>query len=136
MLYLDWDQTHTIGCNISIGTPGNWGFNILGELGSGTPYTPSAPLGRIPIADENSERKPWRHNVDLVAYKTFQYRKMILSLILDIRNVFNQRNHLYVNNSTGRADTWLSPNVTADFALDPTNFSPPRNVRVGFEISF
>jgi outer membrane receptor protein involved in Fe transport len=136
MLYLDWDQTHSIACNLNIGIPGNWGVNIIGELGSGLPYTPSGPLGRIWIADENSERKPMSHNVDIVAYKAFRFHRINLSLILDIRNLFNQRNHVYVYNSTGRGDTWLSPNVTDDFALDPSNFSAPRHVRLGFEIGF
>jgi len=136
LLYLDWDQTHTVGLNVNIGVPNSWGVNIIGELGSGTPYTPSGALGRIPIADENSERKPTTHNVDIVAYKTFRFGKVRFSTILDIRNVFNQRNHLYVYSSTGRGDVALAPNTTDDFIKDPSNFSPPRNIRLGFEIRF
>ena len=93
-------------------------------------------MGRIPIADENSERKPITHNVNIVAYKMFKISKLKLSFILDVRNVFNQRNHLYVYNSTGRSDISLSPNVTEDWMKDPSNFGAPRNIRLGLDVSF
>ena len=51
LIKLNWDQNHTINVTFSYASEDNWGFSLIGQYGSGFPYTPSfsIPLSTLLI---------------------------------------------------------------------------------------
>jgi len=142
---LDWDQTHTLNFTVTVSKPRDWGFSLLGKIGSGLPYTPTRDAIRVDA--ENSERKPSNIEVDLHAHKDFYLSdKMHMVLFLKIYNLFDRLNELYVYSDTGRATYALYPNTDHgdefgrhyldDYLTRPTYYSGPRSVRLGIQMGF
>ncbi|MFZ5515987.1 MAG: TonB-dependent receptor [Candidatus Zhuqueibacterota bacterium] len=142
---LDWDQTHTLNFSVTVSKPKDWGFSLLGRIGSGLPYTPTRDAIRVDA--ENSERKPSNIEVDLHAHKDFYLSdKMHMVLFLKIYNLFDRLNELYVYSDTGRATYALYPNTDHgdefgrhyldDFLTRPGYYSGPRSVRLGVQMGF
>ncbi|MDZ7262812.1 MAG: TonB-dependent receptor, partial [candidate division KSB1 bacterium] len=71
---LDWDRTHSLNFSITAGRPEQYSISLIGRLGSGLPYTPTAQ--NIRTAVENSERRPFFMTVDLYAYKNFKFMNL------------------------------------------------------------
>lgn len=145
LVYLDWDQRHTLNASVTLRPGQTWGASFNAQLGSGLPYTPSAISGER-IAFENSDRKPPRSSVDFRAYKTFQLTKSIdVTLLCNIYNMFDTRNERYVYNSTGRAtydletqdvDEEQNFNTLSEYLKRPHWYSAPRQVKLGMELNF
>lgn len=57
MRYVDWDQRHTAVLVLNR-TNNKWSYSLMGEFGSGLPYT-------LEGEDSNSHRAPWRTVFDL-----------------------------------------------------------------------
>jgi hypothetical protein len=107
------------------------------------PYTPTQQ--NIRTAVENSERKPLFHNVDIYLYKQFDVERFGFSLFLRVFNLFDQKNHLEVYTSTGRADysleakqtgTIFGVNSLSDFIVRPDFYSAPRQIIAGIRLEF
>jgi hypothetical protein len=143
--YLDFDQRHKIAIDLNFNIPPNSGWQVMGldlfsnlnlnfiiKANSGLPYTPYVdPTVRI---DVNSARKPWTSTVDLRALKTIPLGAMSLGLFLEITNLFNTENVLYVYPRTGKPfDTGLSGLVgsSPDADHNPTYVGPPRIIKIG-----
>ncbi|HIA23229.1 MAG TPA: TonB-dependent receptor, partial [Candidatus Marinimicrobia bacterium] len=62
-----WDQPHTLNVRFDYQHPKGFGLNVLGNMGSGLPYTPTDARGRY-IADENSGRMPYTAIFDAKVY--------------------------------------------------------------------
>jgi outer membrane receptor protein involved in Fe transport len=146
--YLDFDQRHKIALNLNFNIPNNSGLDIFGmdllsnfnmnilvKANSGLPYTPYVdPTVRIDI---NSGRKPWTSTVDLRAVKTIPFGALSGALVLEITNLFNAENVVYVYSRTGKPfDTGLSGLVgsSPDADHNPTYVGPPRIIKMGFQI--
>ena len=85
----------------------------------------------------NSARKPWTSTVDLRALKTIPLGVMSLGLFLEITNLFNTENVVYVYSRTGKPfDTGLSGLVgsSPDADHNPNYVGPPRIVKMGLQI--
>ncbi|MDP2364543.1 MAG: TonB-dependent receptor, partial [Ignavibacteria bacterium] len=146
--FLDFDQRHKIALNLNFNIPNNCGINILGmdllsnfnfnvllKANSGLPYTPYVdPTVRI---DVNSGRKPWTSTVDLRAIKTIPIGGVSAALFLEITNLLNTENVLYVYSRTGKPfDTGLSGLVgsSPDADHNPAYVGPPRIIKMGVQI--
>jgi len=145
LVFLDWDQRHTINASIQMRPGENWGFSMNARYGSGLPYTPASINGDR-IAFENSDRKPARYNVDLRAYRRFKLTTgMQLTLLCNVYNLFDTKNENYVFDSTGRAtydletqnvDEQQNFNTLSEYMKRPQYYSAPRQVKIGAELSF
>ncbi len=174
---LDFDQRHKLSMNIDYRiaqgegpSMGGWrvleysGINLLYNVASGTPYTPTfvynevtlAAVSSTPSGPLNSRYGPWTSNLDLKATKGFMLAGLNLDASLWVLNVFNTRNPVTVYSSSGTADAtnWLSTEDGRDFinnsnaaGLDgeafyrlaennPNLYANPRLVRFGLRAHF
>lgn len=146
--YLDFDQRHKISLNLNFNIPDNSGLDIFGidllsnfnlnvlvKANSGLPYTPYVdPTVRIDI---NSGRKPWTSTVDLRAVKTIPFGLVSAAFVLEITNLLNTENVVYVYSRTGKPfDTGLSGLVgsSPDADHNPAYVGPPRIIKMGVQI--
>jgi len=142
----------------------NSGLNLLFNVASGTPYTPTqvfnevtlAAVSNIPSGPLNSRYGPWSLDMDLKATREFHARGLRLEAYAWVLNVLNQKNPTAVYTSSGSPATtdWLGTNEGQGFlstaagrgvdgaALyglaenDPTIYSNPRLVRFGLRTNF
>jgi len=151
-VFLDWDQTHTLNGSINIGKMNSWNVTLVGKLGTGLPYTPSL-MDQQYYLKTNSDRKPTRLTVDMLADKTFALGSIDLTIFLRIYNLFDAKNERYVYNDTGRANYSLEqkrfggptdelaqriPGIqpTSEYFNRPNYYYPPREVRIGVSLDF
>ena len=148
LVKLNWDQAHTVNATFSYSSPDDWGFSLIGQFGSGFPYTPVSSLDLSTLLT-NSELKPNSLNVDMRAYKDFNLGGIRLSLFTRIYNLFDIRNQVNVYNDSGTADftneeyqrrTDDNPdklvNTLDEYYRNPTYYSEPRRVELGATLFF
>jgi len=148
LYYLDWDRTHVFNASGTYTIPENEGPSIFGsqifdnmdfslilKASSGSPYTPS---GRdIGFVEKNSLRQPGLYNIDFMIGKEFEFSgNFRLRLFAEILNLTDQRNILYVYGDTGDPDYTTVGNSSVEYMQDPSNYGPPRSVRLGFTMRF
>jgi len=158
---LGFDRSHTLTSTVSLSQPNDWAVSMIGYLRTGTPYTPSFPANVVPITfTQNSDRQPMQWNLDLKLEKFFRIEPFDLSVFVQVDNVFDVENELYVYANSGRAlynlSQTLQPELLADlrnrivrgdpgmipvdgvdnYYANPGNVSTPRLVRVGASIVF
>ena len=113
----------------------NFNLNLIVKANSGLPFTPYVdPTVRIDI---NSGRKPWTSTVDLRAIKTIPFGVVSAALFLEITNLLNTENVVFVYSRTGKPfDTGLSGLVgsSPDADHNPVYVGPPRIIRMGVQI--
>lgn len=139
---LDWDRRHQLNASSSFLTKSNWVLTILGEYGSGFPYTPSKSNERIGLV--NSDRKPTYVNFDMYASKSFTIKGTNASVFARIYNLFDTQNETEVYNDTGRAFPNLQfqtgipqgLNTKDEYLFRPDFYSAPRRVTIGLNLSF
>ncbi len=131
---LAWDQPHTLTFNVFVGYS-SWGVNLIGDVGSGLPYTPQDPRGSV-IGEINSGRQPWTATADVRAFKSLRLGSMKTTFFVDITNLFNKRNILNVFNNSGKPDFSTNPNTSPENMHRPHYFGPMRRVTVGLEVGF
>lgn len=149
LIKLNWDQTNTVNVTFSYANENNWGFSLIGQYGSGYPYTPTLSQN-VSTLLINSELKPSSANVDMRLYKDFiiadDFR---LSLFGRIYNLFDIRNEVNVYNDSGTADFTIDEfskrnddnpdklvNTLDEYYRNPTFYSEPRRVEVGATFFF
>ncbi len=148
LIKLNWDQTHTINATFSYASEDNWGFSLIGQYGSGFPYTPTTSLNLSTLLS-NSELKPSSTNVDLRAYKDFVFGDFRLSLFTRVYNLFDIKNEVDVYKDSGTADFTIDEflrrhdgnpdklvNTLDEYYRNPNFYSEPRRVEVGATIFF
>ncbi|HOJ19178.1 MAG TPA: TonB-dependent receptor [Ignavibacteriaceae bacterium] len=153
VIYLPWDQTHTLNATISFGVPNDWNLSLIGQLGTGLPYTPTLYEQQV-LLRTNSSRRPSTANVDLLAEKMFNYMGIKFSVFLKIFNLFDTLNERLVYGDTGRstytlqlmqggvksaqnlADRVEGIHSTEDYFSRPNYYYPPREVRLGMSLEF
>ena len=148
LIKLNWDQTHTINATFSYASDDDWGFSLIGQYGSGFPYTPSSSLNLSTLLT-NSELKPSSANVDMRAYKDFVFGDFRLSLFARVYNLFDIKNEVNVYNDSGTAEFTINEflrrnddnpdklvNTLDEYYRDPSFYSEPRRVEIGATIFF
>ncbi len=101
----DFDQTHILTIVGVWRLPRNWQIGGRFRLVSGNPYTPvvgavadASQGGYQPILGaRNSSRMPTFHQLDLRIDKGWVWRRLQLSLYVDVQNVYNQQNTEFWN---------------------------------------
>ncbi len=141
---LNWDRRHSLNLTLTLGNPGDYIASIIGQLGSGLPYTPALQNQRTGF--ENSDNKPMFFNVDLYITKYFKLFGRELSVFLKVYNLFDRLNELDVFTDTGSAATTLEltraqepprgDNTLAQFFTRPDFYSSPRQILLGASLSF
>jgi outer membrane receptor protein involved in Fe transport len=144
LIPLNWDQRSTLNLSATVGIPGDWTVGLIFQYGSGTPYTEDAQVSKG-VRFENGGTKPAFYNLDLKADKRIEVFGLDMNLFLLAYNVLDIRNELNVFPTTGRANADLNTrtagpvlglNTIDEYLADPTRYSAPREVRVGFSLSF
>lgn len=158
---LSFDRTHTINGVLTLSKGDNWLISAIGSLQSGTPYTPSVPSSITPVQFEiNSERRSWIKNLDLRLEKFFTPMDLRFSVFMEVRNVFDIKNELFVHTNTGHSLTDLQESINPNrfnnlretIDANPRDFfstafldnfykredwlSKPREVRMGMTFRF
>ena len=152
---LGFDQRHMISSTVTLSRPGNWGLSVIGQFGTGYPYTPTLidqKIDQLP----NQERKPTQMKLDAHLFKDFQFGNGArLRLFGKVFNVLDRLNERFVFNDTGRATYSLSdqrglfssweravqlglPGVHSleEYDNRPSYYSAPREIRIGATLSF
>jgi outer membrane receptor protein involved in Fe transport len=150
---LNWDQTHTLNGVVTFGGDRDWTFTIVGNLGTGLPYSPQLYEQQIYLKT-NSGRKPLQTNVDLLIDKSFILYSTTLTIFLKVYNLFDTKNESFVYDDTGRAtysleETKGGPQATnaiseeypaiksaTEYFNRPNYYSAPREVRVGLTLEY
>lgn len=158
---LSFDRTHTLNGTITLSQSNNWLASIIGELRGGTPYTPSVPSSIQPVEFvQNSDRRPWITNVDLRLEKFFDIKMGMFSVFLQVENVLDTKNEIFVHTNTGSSlnnlEETINPtlfnNLRRTITRNPDDFFPvafldnfyqredwlsePRQVFLGMMFSF
>ncbi len=131
---LSWDQRHTFKATASLALPWDFTFNLFAQYHSGRPYTnyPTA-TGFEPVSQkafsQNNSRMPRYFNLDLRATQRLKFDwwpNSLISLYLDVRNVFNENNVKWID-SNGRIGGELS---------DPGGYYIGRRTTLGMQVDF
>lgn len=148
LYYLNFDRTHVFnasGTYLILENEGpelfgsyifeNMDISLIARASSGTPYTPG---GRdVGFVVRNSLRQPGNYNIDVMIGKEFEFRsKFRLRIFAEILNLTDHRNILYVYRDTGEPDFTFEGALSPEYMQDPSNFGPPRSIRLGFTFRF
>jgi len=153
--FLDWDQTHTLNTSVTLHPTPTWNIGLIGQIGSGLPYTPSTldPAIQLPGGQwDNVGRKPLRWQLDALITKSFNLAGIRWVAIVKAFNIFNQLNENQVHSISGHAgpNAYL-PEVAkkryyrlakvgeftrneADY--NPTWYSRPFFIQFGLQVGF
>lgn len=174
---LDFDQRHKLSINgdftLEKGQGPQWGgmrpfenlgVNVLFNIASGTPFTPTQPYNELTLAAVtalvagplNSRYGPWTQTLDFKITRGFDLQRTRLDAFFWVINAFDNENAIAVFTSSGSAKTtgWLNTDpgraylATAEangqdglglYRLaegDPNLYGTPRLVRFGARMSF
>jgi outer membrane receptor protein involved in Fe transport len=145
LVYLDWDQRHTINGSLLFKLPYQINLSFIGEYGSGLPYTPSN-VNLVGGGFENSARRPQQMNVDMRVTKSFTMAGRELTFSANVYNLLDIRNEVNVYTDTGRSGYSLIQTYTAEdpnwnynsleeYMNRPSYYSSPRQIRIGVSTS-
>ncbi|MDP8228389.1 MAG: hypothetical protein P9M15_02935 [Candidatus Electryoneaceae bacterium] len=134
--------------------PGGWNLNLMWNLRSGLPYTPTDASGTLIEGHYMSERTEWTDVMDLNFTKYFMLGQWKTSLWLEVRNLFNKNNVLHVDDNYGRVGNpnsfdsytgevgWVNDSVSPNYVQNPfagpnpEAWDNPRYVRIGLGLEF
>jgi outer membrane receptor protein involved in Fe transport len=109
MVPLGFTRSHTLNSSLIFGKANNWTASAIGNIWTGTPYTPSLPSSLAPTAFEvNSDNRPLYTNVDLRLEKFFKLNLLRFSVFLQVFNLFDTINERFIHTNTGRSLTNLN----------------------------
>lgn len=143
---LAWDQRHTLNLTASYAAA-TWGASLIGQFGSGTPYTPRRSTD-ITALLTNAQTKPSFLNVDARAYYEIPIDPFRVVTFLRVFNLFDIRNETNVFDDTGRAGfttdyaraAQANPsqivNTLDEWFRRPTHYSEPRRIEFGVNLEF
>ncbi len=141
---LDWDQRSTLNITANVGVPGDWTFGLIFSYGSGSPYTEDQTISNG-VRFENGGTKPASMNLDLRADKHFKVFGLDINTFLWVYNVLDIHNEWGVYGTTGRANRDLNTqyassgtrnNTIDEYVMNPSMYSSPRQLRLGFSFGF
>jgi outer membrane receptor protein involved in Fe transport len=131
---MSWDQRHTVKGVISVKLPWQMSVNAVGQWHTGRPYTSyptSTGFEKIEGGRflQNNARMPEYANLDLKVEQELRppwWAEAVVKLYLDVRNVFDRKNLVWVD-SNGRVGGELD---------DPSGYAIGRRTAVGVQIEF
>jgi outer membrane receptor protein involved in Fe transport len=141
---LDWDQRSTLNIALTLGTPGSWNVGVIAQYGSGWPYTEDTRVSQG-LRFENGGTKPATFNIDLRAEKTFSLEGFNFTVFALVYNLLDTKNEYNVDPASGRtnvdlytyqAGTMYSLNTIDQYVNNPSNYSSPRQIRLGMTVDF
>lgn len=153
VIYLPWDQTHTLNSTISLGKVDNWNVSVIGKLGTGLPYTPELTQQQL-FVRTNSGRRPSTAIVDLLAEKTVKLFDFNAVFFVKVFNLLDTLNERLVYQDTGRSTYTLEQHrggtkstdelagrvdgfhTSEEYFHRPNYYYPPREVRLGVSLEF
>lgn len=147
LYYLDFDKTHMVNASVSFTIPKGEGpvvfdknifesldISIIGRASSGYPYTPG---GRdVGFVVKNSLRQPSSYSIDLLIGKEISISPVRLRIFAEVLNLTDKRNVLYVYRDTGDPDFTFEGGHSREYMQDPSNYGPPRTIRLGASVKF
>jgi hypothetical protein len=141
---LDWDRRHQLNARVSVGTPvsGAGLFSVVGQVGSGLPYTPARAGQRLGV--RNSARMPALATFDLFYSRGVQAWGLAPSLFVRIYNLLDTQTVRTVYAETGRTTPNLRDftgepaglNTLDEFITRPDFYAPPRQIQIGATLQF
>ncbi|MBN1542112.1 TonB-dependent receptor [candidate division KSB1 bacterium] len=143
---LDWDQKHTVNASFSYAAK-SYGLSLIGQWGSGLPYTPRNSQDVTSLLT-NNQRKKAAYNIDLRAYKDLRIGTGTLTVFTRVFNLFDTLNEVNVYNDSGQADFTIDQpiaesqnplqliNTLEQWFTNATHYSEPRRVELGVTYSF
>ncbi|MBN2414563.1 TonB-dependent receptor [bacterium] len=150
LIPMSWDQRHTFNLTIGYNTAA-YGATMTGYYNSGSPYTWSpvseSMLSRVNLYPNNAAA-PSRFSVDLAGYYNIPIPGPFKAkLVLNVYNLFDTLNEVWVNAETGRAytaiirDTDIAAhhsdfNTFEDVVQNPSMYASPRLIKAGLELMF
>ena len=115
---LNWDQTLTLNASANLGRVNNWSVGFISQVASGQPYTPVFLDPNLDFPDnefDNALKKPLLFTFDLTAEKRLNIGRLSYGIRIQVENVFNYLNELYVDSVSGRSGQIIRlPVVQAD----------------------
>jgi outer membrane receptor for ferrienterochelin and colicin len=147
LYYLDFDQTHVFNAIGTFSIPAgegpvlfgktifdNMDFNFIFKANSGYPYTPGGRDAALVI--KNSLRDPAEYSLDLLFGKEFKVIDNVrLRIFAEILNLTNHRNVIFVYTDTGSPD-YTQGSHSLEYMRDPSNYGPPRSIKLGASVKF
>ena len=130
---MSWDQTHVLNYGVDYRHPKGFGVNIIGNYGSGLPYTPTDARGR-PIDEPYSARMPSTAIVNMRAYYDLPLKLANLRLYADIDNVLDNSNVNNVFTDTGTPTESTNPNTSPMWMYRPYYWKAPRHIELGITV--
>lgn len=150
LIPMDWDQSHILNASLYLSYDG-WGASLLARYGTGLPYTPSvtqytADRGITSGLLRNSRYRPSQFSLDLKVDKSFNLMGVDMVAFIKIFNLLDSKIAVNVFGDTGQPDFTTEtqnvgedsnrPNTVEEYIKYPYHYGEPRNVQLGFEISF
>jgi len=162
LVALDFDRRHVINATVGLTDPDNFTVGLIGNIQTGSPYTPELPSELSPILYlQNSAYQKIQWNVDLKIEKFFKFGSLSYSVFLQVDNLLDIENEYAVYASSGRAlsnveqvinkiefndiKKRINRNDPGLFGIEqidnyytqrPERVSRPREVRLGLSIIF
>jgi len=101
---LPFDRSHVLNGTFALNQPNDWAASLICNVQTGTPYTPSVPLdARVAGYIQNSANRPVQWNVDLKLEKFFKFGDFTYSIFLQVQNLFDVENQIYVWSNSGQS---------------------------------
>ena len=148
LIPMDWDQNHLLNASLYFGYDG-WGASFLARYGTGLPYSPETTLATAERGISsgllrNSRYRPYQFSIDLKLDKSFNLMGLDLNAFIKIFNLLDNKTTVKVFGDTGQPDFTTEqiqfdanrPNTVEEYIKYPDHYGEPRNVQLGFEISF
>ena len=141
---LNWDQRSTLNLSFTVGKPEDWNVGVIFSYGSGFPYTEDTRVSGG-LRFENGGFKPSSFNIDMTAEKSISLSDVHFTLFALVYNLLDTRNEVNVNSASGRANIDLYTyqagaivglNTIQQYLNNPTSFSAPRQIRLGFRVDY
>ena len=141
---LNWDQRHTLNASVTVGDGFDWSIGLIAQYGTGFPYTEDVTVSNN-VRFENGGVKPATFSLDLRAEKNFHFGPVNLTFFTLVYNLLDNKNEYGVDATSGRANrhVFQSPaqpiigmNTVAQYLNNPSNFSAPRQIRIGASIYY
>ncbi len=159
---LSFDRLHVLNATLALTEPNDWTAGFIFNLQTGTPYYPVLPSNLVSISyTQNSGNQPLQWNVNFKLEKFIDFSSLKTSIFLQVDNLFDTENELFVYPSSGRAlsnveqiqnalefqniktrinrgDPGLVPlsQIENYYSHRPERVSRPREVRLGFSLLF
>ena len=143
----NWDRRHVLNANVSLQIPDREGpalfggyplensvWNIVLRAATGRPYTPG---GRdVGFVEKNSARMPGTYSLDFLGSKDWRIDPLTITLFLEVLNLTDHKNVVYVYSDTGEPDVTNVGSHSEDYVKDPSNYGPPRRIRLGVRLQY